>query len=257
VGAGLARRARHADPADAHAAPAPAADAVVDGPGAFTLVRTDRYLRLIALLVIVYNTVNSTGEFLLGKTVAGAATAAAASALPGGTAAALAVHARHTIAAFYGDFFTWVNVLTALLQLLVVPRILRGAGVRVALLVLPAIALGSAGLLALAPVLWMVKGAKIAENSVDYSLQSTTGQALWLPTSRAAKYKAKAAIDTFFVRLGDVCAAGLVAVGTALAFPTRTFAMVNGVLVLVWLVIVVALGRRNVALSAGARLGTL
>jgi AAA family ATP:ADP antiporter len=39
---------------------------------------------------------------------------------------------------------------------------------------------------------------------------------LWLPTSRAEKYKAKQAIDTFFVRAGDMLAAGLVFVGTHL-----------------------------------------
>jgi AAA family ATP:ADP antiporter len=39
---------------------------------------------------------------------------------------------------------------------------------------------------------------------------------IWLPTSREEKYKAKQAIDTFFVRAGDMLAAGLVFVGTNL-----------------------------------------
>ena len=51
---------------------------------------------------------------------------------------------------------------------------------------------------------------KIAENSLDYSLQNTSRQALWLLTSRDAKYKAKAVIDTFIVRAGDVCSAAVV-----------------------------------------------
>ena len=49
---------------------------------------------------------------------------------------------------------------------------------------------------------------KVADNSIDYSLGNTTKQALWLPTSREAKYKAKQAVDSFFVRVGDVLQAG-------------------------------------------------
>ena len=49
---------------------------------------------------------------------------------------------------------------------------------------------------------------KILDNSSDYSIQNTARQALFLPTSREAKYKAKAAIDAFFMRFGDVLQAG-------------------------------------------------
>ena len=55
---------------------------------------------------------------------------------------------------------------------------------------------------------------KVAENSTDYSVMNTAKQMIWLPTSREEKYKAKQAIDTFFVRMGDMLAAGVVFVGT-------------------------------------------
>jgi AAA family ATP:ADP antiporter len=45
---------------------------------------------------------------------------------------------------------------------------------------------------------------------------NTARQLLWLPTTREEKYKAKQAIDTFFVRTGDMLAAGVVFVGTRL-----------------------------------------
>jgi len=51
---------------------------------------------------------------------------------------------------------------------------------------------------------------KITDNSSDYSIQNTARQTLFLPTSREAKYKAKAAIDAFFMRFGDVLQAGIV-----------------------------------------------
>ena len=46
-----------------------------------------------------------------------------------------------------------------------------------------------------APVFLLIAVAKTVENSADYSLHNTVRQALFLPTSRDAKYKAKAAIE--------------------------------------------------------------
>ena len=85
---------------------------------------------------------------------------------------------------------------------------------------------------------------KIADNSIDYSLGNTTKQALWLPTSREAKYKAKQAVDSFFVRAGDVVQAGIVFVGERLAFAVPMFAGVNVVLAGAWLGVVVLLNRQ-------------
>ncbi len=60
-------------------------------------------------------------------------------------------------------------------------------------------------------------------------------QALYLPTTREAKYKAKAAIDTFFMRFGDVASAGIVYLGSALAAGIQAFAALNVVLTIAWL----------------------
>ena len=97
--------------------------------------------------------------------------------------------------------------------------------------------------LALVPILGLIRMAKILENTVDYSIQNTARHALFLPTSREEKYKAKAAIDSFFWRAGDTISGVLVFVGTQLALSTRGFAAVNVVLVLVWLGIALAIAR--------------
>jgi len=76
---------------------------------------------------------------------------------------------------------------------------------------------------------------KVADNSLDYSLGNTTRQALWLPTTREAKYKAKQAIDSFFVRAGDVAQAGIVFAGERLAFTVPAFAALNVLLACAWL----------------------
>ena len=85
---------------------------------------------------------------------------------------------------------------------------------------------------------------KVADNSLDYSLGNTTKQALWLPTSREAKYKAKQAVDSFFVRMGDVLQAGArVCRRAAGASPCPAFAAVNIALVGGWLGVVTLLNR--------------
>jgi AAA family ATP:ADP antiporter len=96
-----------------------------------------------------------------------------------------------------------------------------------------------------------VRWAKTAENATDYSVMNTARQLLWLPTSREEKYKAKQAIDSFFVRLGDLTAAFVVFAGTSwLALEARGFALVNAVFVLVWLGLAIVLVRENGRLSA-------
>ena len=70
-------------------------------------------------------------------------------------------------------------------------------------------------------------------------------QALFLPTSREAKYKAKAAIDTFFMRSGDVLSAGVVKLGSQLNLALTGFAWINVGLVLVWIFAATRLSREH------------
>jgi AAA family ATP:ADP antiporter len=214
-------------------------DVMVDKRGGFTLILKSRYLFLIAVLLWALNFSNTNGEFILGRVV----TAHAHAVSQGLTGAPADEAVKHFIGAFYADYFTWVNVVTALIQLFLVSRIMRYFGVQIALYVLPVVALGAYAIVAFTPLLALIRAAKISENSLDYSLNNTARQALFLPTSREAKYKAKAAIDTLFVRAGDLSSAALVFVGTHLAFQTRGFAISNMVVISVWLVIVTALGR--------------
>jgi AAA family ATP:ADP antiporter len=232
-------------PAEA-AAPA-SGDKPVKGRSGFALVFSDRYLLLIAFLMLLYNLVNTNGEYILGRTVVSLFTTAHGAAATGG------LDEKKVVGEFYGNFFTLVNIISALLQALVVSRVIKHFGVRVALLVLPVVAMiGYVGM-AFVPLLAFIRTAKLAENSIDYSLQNTTRNALYLPTSREAKYKAKQANDTFFVRFGDVLSAGVVYAGTTwLGFAARQFALVNVVLVAIWLVLAVVIGNRYRELTKAA-----
>ena len=263
-------RERHGA-ADRAAARDQEAEEPIGKGGAFRLLFSSKYLILIALLMMFLNWVNTTGEYILGRTVQNAAekSVAADTAVEAdqennseasdiSSAAKLSQDERKDrirkyVIKFYGDFFSVVNLVALLVQLFLVSRILKYLGVRVALLILPVIALGAYALLVFYPILGVVRWAKTAENSTDYSLQNTVRQVLFLPTTREQKYKAKQAIDTLFVRAGDVLSAALVFVGTSwLAFKTMHFALANLVLVGVWIIIAILIGRENRRLTADA-----
>jgi AAA family ATP:ADP antiporter len=202
----------------------------------FALVFESRYLLLIAGLTVLLNIVNSSGEFLLSSVVSDQAKAS----FPDDPAAQ-----KKFIGGFYGSFFAGVNLLGFLVQTFAVSRIFRFLGIQGSLYVLPLIALTSYMTLAIAPFLAVVRVAKTLENATDYSLQNTVRQALFLPTSREAKYKAKAAIDTFFMRFGDVLQAGIVWLGAQAGMAFTGYAALNIGFTLIWLWIVSRLVREH------------
>lgn len=205
--------------------------------GGFELIWKDRYLLLIAVLTVLLNVVNTSGEFILSKLVV------ARSIELFGAGSEMA---RKTfVGSFYAQFFGWVNLLGLILQTLFVSRIFRYVGVRGALFLLPTIAFTGYTMILLYPALGVVRLLKIMENSTDYSVQNTVRHALFLPTSREAKYKAKAAVDTFFWRIGDVLQAGIVYVGTKLAFSISAFAAISVVLTLGWILVCIGIYREH------------
>ena len=185
---------------------APTAPVAKDDRNGFALVFASPYLRLVALLLVLLNIVNTTGEYILSSLVTEHASSLASG------AAGMSKSAY--IGAFYGGYFFWVNVLSVGLQALLVSRVVKAAGLAGALFALPIVATGAYSLAAMSAGLVLVRWIKTAENATDYSFMNTAKQMLWLPTTREQKYKAKQAIDTFFVRFGDMMAAAVVFAGT-------------------------------------------
>jgi AAA family ATP:ADP antiporter len=203
----------------------PRAQAPISAGNGFALVLKSRYLRLIAGLLVLLNLANTVGEFILARAVVSAADAR--------SAAVAGFSKQAFIGGFYADYFFWVNVLTILIQAFLVSRIVKRLGMGGVVLALPVVALGVYGVAAAGAGLVTLRLLKTAENSTDYSVMNTAKQMLWLPTTRVEKYKAKQAIDTFFVRFGDVLAALLVFLGThVIALGVAGFAWANIAVVL-------------------------
>jgi len=215
--------------------------------GGFKLVFKKKYLLYVAVFVLLLNFINTNGEFILSKYAETEAAEAVELDRSGG------LSPEEYIGKFYAGFFKYMNLLAILIQLFLVSRIFKWIGVRGALFVLPFIALGGYAFIAVGASLFIVKWVKVAENGTDYSLMNTTRHALFLITSREEKYKAKAAIDTFFHRSGDVLSAVVVFVGTTyLALNSTGFAGFNVILCLLWVILGVLIAKEHTKLSGRA-----
>ncbi|RYE77696.1 MAG: MFS transporter [Myxococcales bacterium] len=200
----------------------------------------DRYLWLIAAMLLLLNAANSNGEYILDRTLVEQTKDL-------GSKEAI----EEAIATFKGSYFSWFNGIGLVLQLFVTSRLIKVFGLRVALFIFPIIALGGNIAMLIVPLLPIIKISKVAENSVDYSIQATANQALYLVTSREQKYAAKNFIDTFVVRVGDVVSAGIVLVGTkVLDLSTKSFIAINIVVIGLLLFVVLFLGRENTQRAA-------
>jgi AAA family ATP:ADP antiporter len=218
------------------ASPAPRRPDELRGRGGFTLVRKSKYLLLIAASTLIATLANTHGEYILAGTITARAEQLVPAPAPLPTLSraerqAVTEQRRIAIGETYAEFYGAVNVIAFLLQVLLVSRLFRYAGIHRALFVFPLVALTAYGSMAVFPSFLLIMGAKTLENSADYSLHNTVRHTLFLPTSREAKYKAKAAGTVF---------AGV----HLLELSTRQFALVNVAVIAGWLPVVAFLSRR-------------
>jgi AAA family ATP:ADP antiporter len=204
---------------------APDADEPLSAESAWHLLARDRYLMFIVGLVVFLNWVNSSGEYLLDRILVASARDVAAH---GG-------NAQTYIGAFKADYYFWYNAIGVALELFAVSRIFKLVGVRNALFVMPVFALIAYAGAAAFPVIAVMRLVKIGENSLQYSLQDTTRNALYLVASRVEKFVGKTAVDTVAVRTGAIMSTLMVFIGSRLGWSTRTFAIINVGLVIAWL----------------------
>ena len=217
-----------------HETHAGAPEPMMSAADGFKLVLGSPYLRLIAVLVVLLNIVNTTGEYVVARLLTIHVNELAA--------ADAAFNKQAYIGAFSGDYQFWVNILAFLLQAFVSARLIKYRGLRAALLALPLVALGGYSIIAAGVGLSVVRWIKTVENATDYSIMNTARQLLWLPTNREEKYKAKQAIDTFFMRGGDLLSAVVVYVGSrVLHLTVEQFAIANIALTLVWIGVALAI----------------
>ena len=147
----------------------------------------------------------------------------------------------------FATVFAITNIVSMLVQLFLTSFVMSRLGVGVALMVLPVAALaGSMGFMVL-PVLLMGSGLNTLDNGFSYSINQSAKEALYVPTTKNEKYKAKAFIDMFVQRFAKAVAVG-VSLGITMVF--REFSSLRYLsaftigIIVVWVFAVRYAGRR-------------
>ena len=198
------------------------------------LVFRSKYLLSIVAIVGLYEIVSTVLDFQFSSTVAHYLDGPA-------------------IGQHFATVFAISNGVALLVQLVLTTFVLRRFGVTTALLVTPFVMiLGSVGFLAV-PVLWMGSALNTADSGFAYSINQSAREALYTPTTRDEKYKAKAFIDMFVQRFAKSVAVG-VSLLVTLVFTDfssiRWLSLLTVALVVVWALAARYAGRRFAEMEA-------
>jgi len=162
--------------------------------GAFAglgLVARSRYLLSIVAIVGLYELVSTVVDFQFTTSIVSFSESAA--------------ERNQAFATVYAT----TNWLSMLIQLFLTSFVMRRLGMRAALLVLPcSIALASIAFAA-RPSLVLGGALSVSDNAFSYSLNQSAKEALYVPTTTAEKYQAKAVIDMFVQRFAKALGVGV------------------------------------------------
>lgn len=200
VAFGAGRRIEKDPPPEPEAAPAEVEEKAKGNPAleGARLVFGSPYLLSIVAIVGLYEIVSTVMDFQFTSTVAHYLSGPA-------------------IGKQFATVFAITNIVSMLVQLFLTSFVMSRLGVGVALMVLPVAALaGSLGFMAL-PILVMGSALNTLDNGFSYSINQSAKEALYVPTTRDEKYKAKAFIDMFVQRFAKAVAVG-VSLGITMVF---------------------------------------
>lgn len=168
---------------DGPAAPGKLASTALEGA---KLVFSSKYLLAIMGIIATYELVSNIIDFQLAATI---------------EAQVQEDLAKDSFFALVGQL---VGLVSIGVQLLLTAFVMKRFGIKVALLFLPvAVLLGTVGFLVV-PGLLFVAMMSVSDNALNYSINQSAKEALYVPTSRDVKYKAKAFLDMFVQRAAKV-----------------------------------------------------
>lgn len=165
------------------AAPGRSASTALEGA---KLVFTSKYLLAIMGIIATYELVSNIIDFQLAATIE------------------QQIEADLEKDSFFALVGQLIGLVSIGVQLLLTAFVMKKFGIKAALLFLPvAILLGTTGFLVV-PGLLFVAMMSVSDNALNYSINQSAKEALYVPTSQDVKYKAKAFIDMFVQRSAKV-----------------------------------------------------
>lgn len=183
------------------------------------IIRTTKYLLILAGLVCLAKMVSTLIEYQF-KTIVQAQ-----------------IQGLDMRTAFFGRFFALLNAASFTMQFFFTSRILRKFGVSAALFLLPfGLMIGGLALL-FNPVLWIAAFTMMYDGSLNYSLNQSTKEVLYLPIARELRYKVKPFIDMLAYRTAKAASSIIILLFTAVLHLDMVY--IGGVtigLIAAWLV---------------------
>ncbi len=197
------------------------------------LVLNSKYLLAIAAMLGVYELVSNIVDFQLSAAIA------------------LFVEGDLERDAYFGLVGIITNLAAVFVQMFVTGLVMINFGVGIALLLLPImIAFGSLGFF-IVPSLLFATIMSASDNSLNYSIQQSAKEALYTPTPRDVKYKAKAFIDMFIQR-GAKAVAVFLNIGMAVYFGLENvfwLSLFVLFMIVLWILLVRYMGREFKSLA--------
>ena len=154
----------------------------------FQLVMRSRYLFFFTLLVFLTITCSKLVDYQIGRVLEAS------------------IADKNAKTEFMGQLYFWANLISFVV-LLFSTLFYRHLGIFGTLNIAPVINLITVTGFALIPTLTCITVTKILDGSIKYGITQVTREMLYIPTSKEAKYRAKAVIDILFYRMASVFSA--------------------------------------------------
>ncbi|MCR4396586.1 MAG: MFS transporter [Candidatus Saccharicenans sp.] len=195
-------------------------------------IRASRYLSALAVIVALGMVVTTLVDFQFVSVVGGTFTD------------------QDARTSFLGSFLTILLIFSYLLHILFTNRILRKAGIRVALLIAPALLLLGSVAIFFIPAVYLIHWAvfiKGTDKSLSYSLNQSVRELLYIPVPPEIKYRAKVFIDMFVSKFAKGLSSIILLVGfTLLHFNLQQISLVVIAFILGWIFLNLSITREYV-----------
>lgn len=153
---------------------------------------------------------------------------------------------------FISKFYFWLNLFSFLVMSFAITPLQKTIGILGSLLVLPSVDTLLMTIFVVLPSAGLAYGMKFFDKALNYSISRVSKEMLYIPTTKEAKYKAKAVIDMFAFRFSKILSFTIIVPFTSI-LSLGLFHYVSLGLMIALLIITWHLGKKYVVLIRQTR----